>query len=150
VEVFKSVATAGMQIDSCMRIPTAEIPAIKLLLIVSSHNLKGSPAPLRRGGAAQTDRARQNKFGCRNWGLDRDGRSAHARRRRGDRARRMQRQLTNRTKSRVGAERGACNPVARTRALMKMCRAYGLRDEYQHRAENRDRARRRTGEFVKS
>ena len=137
---------------------------------------KGPPRlPDARGGA-RTDRARQNNRICRKGGLERYGRSAHARGRehrrfgsdrrgqeyrfgcrrstrdgrcRRDRARRMQRELTNGTESRVGAELRDYDPAARSRAFMKMCRANRLRHEYQRRAENRDRARRRSAAFAK-
>ena len=55
----------------------------------------------------------------------------------------MQRELTNRTESRVGAERRGYYAVARNRALMKMSDANQLRDKDQRRAENRDCARAR-------
>ena len=61
----------------------------------------------------------------------------------------MQRELTNGTESRVGAELRDSNPVAPSRALMKMSRANRLRHEYQRRAEDRDRARHRSAAFVK-
>ncbi len=62
----------------------------------------------------------------------------------------MQRELTNGTETRVGAELRDYDTVARSRALMKMSRANRLRHEYQSRAEDCDRARRRSAAFVKS
>src|SRR5208337_242524 len=65
------------------------------------------------------------------------GRPPLNRRCRGDRAGRMQCELTNGTESRVGAELRGRDTVARSRALMKMSGANNLRDEQQRRAEHR-------------
>ena len=61
----------------------------------------------------------------------------------------MQRELTNRTEPRVGAELRGYDTVASRRALMKMSRTNRLRHEDQRRAEDRDRARRRSAALVK-
>ena len=61
----------------------------------------------------------------------------------------MQRELTNRTEPLVGAELRGYDTVASSRALMKMSRTNRLRHEDQRRAEDRDRARRRSAALVK-
>jgi len=60
----------------------------------------------------------------------------------------MQRKLANGAEPLIDGELRNWNPVARSRARMKMSRANRLRHEYQHRAEDRDRARRHSAAFV--
>jgi hypothetical protein len=61
----------------------------------------------------------------------------------------MERELANGAEPLIDTELRNWNTVARNRALMKMSCANRLRDEYQRRAENRDRARCRSAGFVK-
>ena len=76
------------------------------------------------------------------------GRAARNRRRLRQRARRMQRQLANRTESRIGADLRDYFAVAGNRTFMKMSDANQLRDKDQRRAEYRDRARDRPAAFM--
>src|SRR5208282_4877905 len=117
-----------------MRIAATEIHKNKFLRIASSNNLQRCPRAFVTRVAPREPIARARTIRmCRKGGLERYGRSAHARRRehrrlgsdwrgeeyrfgyrrpardgrrRCNRARRMHRELTNRTESRVSAELG--------------------------------------------
>ena len=143
----------------------------------SSHHSGFRPRPKDASGGARNDRAHEKNRICGKGGLDRYGRSTHPRsrkdrrfkshrrgdencfsnnwtagnrRRGGEWSHRMQRELADRTESRIGAEGGGYPPVTRNGALMKMSDAHHLRDENQRRAENRDRARRCSTAAVES
>jgi hypothetical protein len=61
----------------------------------------------------------------------------------------MECQLADGTESLIGAQLGGCDSVVRSDALMKVNRADQLREEHQHSAHRRNRARRAPAFLVK-